>query len=452
MENEHASRNPWGTRFQPVGFQGFSTHSKPAFPLHCDGVFVMPSTFVQEKLPNGLTVVIESLPHVRSVACGFLVRTGARDDTPQLAGVSHFLEHMCFKGTATRDSIRINVEFDEMGAQYNAFTSKDRTFYYGWVRAEDFERQLELLADMMRSTLPEPEFETEKSVVLEEIAMSRDDLASTAYDALYENVCADSEMSWPILGYERTIQALTRDQMHAYFRRRYAPDNLVLIVAGNVAPDRVLAAAGRYCGPWAPAGDGSFRRHTPPVRTGSATRVCERFHQQAVMIAYPAAAGTDPMDETADATAAILGGVNSRFYWNIMQKGLSTRAGVFRDEYTDFGLTILFALCEPENCEKVCEAMRHEAAELTARGTEPKEIQRVRNLRRTSLAVESEAPFYRLGQIADDVEYLGAPRSPEQRLAAVNAVSAESVAEYLRRFPITGEGFLVSVGPRQWPA
>jgi predicted Zn-dependent peptidase len=134
-----------------------------------------------------------------------------------------------------------------------------------------------------------------------------------------------------------------------------------------------------------------------------------------------------------------------------MQKGLSTRAGVFRDEYTDFGVMTLFGLCEPENCEKLLEAMRHEAAEMTAGGVEPKEIQRVKNLRRTSLAIESEAPFYRLGQIADDIEYNGAPRPAEERLAAVNAVNEDTIREYLQRFPITGQGFLVSAGPRKWP-
>jgi predicted Zn-dependent peptidase len=304
---------------------------------------------------------------------------------------------------------------------------------------------------MMRSTLPANEFETEKSVVLEEIAMSKDDLPSTAYDALYEHLCAGSELSWPILGYEETIQAMTRDQMHEYFQRRYAPDNLVLIVAGSLDPAVVMDSVRRYCGHWEPAGNENGQRRSPGMREGITVQVLDRFHQQAVMLAYPAAAGTDPLDETAEAAAAILGGVNSRFYWNIMQKGLSPRAGVFRDEYADFGVLTLFGLCEPENCEKLLEAMRHEAAELLEKGVEPKEIARVKNLRRTSLALESEAPFYRLGQIADDIEYIGAPRPAEERMAAVNAVSAESIREYFERFPITGQGYLISIGPRKWP-
>ncbi|MBP7933430.1 MAG: insulinase family protein [Phycisphaerae bacterium] len=407
--------------------------------------------FIQHRLENGLRLVIEVMPHVPSVACGFLVRTGARDDPPEMAGVSHFLEHMCFKGTAKRSWEQVNIEFDEMGAQYNAFTSKDRTFYYGWVRSEDFERQLGLLADIMRPTFPPGEFDMEKNVVLEEIAMSNDDLTSNAYDFLYERVCPGSPLAWPVLGYERTIRAMTRDQMVAYHRRRYAASNLVLIVAGDIEPGAAIAAAERICGGWEADGVADTRR-PPSVTRGVAVRPLERFHQQAVLLAFSAPSAADPLDETAEAVAAILGGSNSRFYWNIVQKGLSTRAGAFREEYGDFGVMLLYALCEPENCEQVLDAMRREARSLADCGPEPKELQRVKNLRRTSLATESEAPFYRLGQIADDVDYLGRPRPAEERLAAVDAITAETVGRYLEVFSVTGQGHLVSVGPRAWPA
>ncbi len=408
------------------------------------------SRFFQHQLANGLTVVIEVMPHVPSVACGFLARTGARDDPADQAGVSHFLEHMCFKGTETRTWRDINITFDEMGAHYNAYTSKDRTFYFGWVRSKDFDRQMDLLADMMRPRLPVEEFDMEKKVVLEEIAMSDDDLTSNAYEFLYENVCAGSPLAWPVLGYDRTVRDLKRDQMHAYFQRRYSPNNLILIVAGNIDPARVIETAERLCGTWQP-GDLGPARTTPPIRAGSATRTIDRFHQQAVLLAFPAADARHPLDESAEAVAAILGGENSRFYWNIVQKGLSTRAGVFREEYHDFGIMTLYALCEPDNADKVLDAMRREARLLAEAGAEPKEVRRVKNLRRTSLATESEAPFYRLGQIADDVDYHGRPRAAEEHLAAVNEVSAHSIAAYLEEFPITGQGFLAGVGPRAWP-
>ncbi len=412
----------------------------------------MPDTpFVQERLSNGLTVVVEIMPDVQSAACGFLARTGSRDERAELAGVSHFLEHMCFKGTARRSSEQLNLEFDEIGADNNAQTGKDQTFYYSWARTEDLPRQLDLLADMMHSTLPADEFEVERKVILEEIATYKDDLASNAYDFLYENVCAGSPLAWPVVGYERTIREMTPERMGAYLARRYRPGNLILVVAGNVEPDEVMETARRLCGSWENVEDMGPPRRRPRLRTGVAVHQWERFHRQAVVLALPSAPATHPQDESAEALTAILGGANSRFYWNIVQKGLATQASVTREEYRDFGLLIMYGLCEPENCEKLLEAMRREASEITDNGPEPKEIQRVKNRRRTLLATESEAPGYRLGQLADDTDYRGAPRPAEARLAEVDAVSSETVADYLREYPITGDGFLASVGPRRWP-
>jgi predicted Zn-dependent peptidase len=407
--------------------------------------------FVVETLDNGLTVVIEKMPEVQSVSCGFLSRTGARDDPQGQAGVSHFLEHMMFKGTPRRHWSQITVDFDRLGSIYNAYTSKDRTFYFGWVRTQDFEQQLEILADMMCSTIPADEFDMEKKVILEEIAMSNDELTSNAYDFLYEKACPNTTLAWPVLGYEETIRNLTRDQMMEYFRRRYAPNNLVLVVAGDVEPARVLETTQKLCGSWEKADDIGGPRQAPRILSGQAAKQLERFHQQAVTLNFPAASASGPMDETAEAVGAILGGTNSRFFWNIIQQGISTRAGAFREEYGDFGLMILFGLCEPENCEKLTEAMRREAEKLTEDGPLDKELRRVKNLRRTSLANESEAPFYRLGQLVDDFDYRGRPRSTEERLADVDAITADTVAEYLQKYPVTGEGYLAAVGPRNWP-
>ncbi len=410
----------------------------------------MPEKFVHEKLANGLTIAFEPMADVQSAACGFLSRTGARDDTAERAGVSHFLEHMMFKGTPRRTCEQINIAFDDMGAQYNAYTSKDRTFYYGWVRVEDFERQLSLLADMMESTIPADEFDMEKNVILEEIAMSEDDITSRAYDFLYERLTPGSQFAWPVLGYEQTIRDLTRDQMHTYFRRRYAPNNLILVVAGNLDPERVMALAEQYCGHWEPADDLGPPRTPPTLQVGRAELRLERFHQQVVIIALPSLSAVDPLNATADALAAILGGSNSRFYWNIMQKGLSIRAGVYREEYEDFGNIVLYGLCEPENSERLLDAMRAEAAQLTQDGAEPRELQRVKNLRRTSIAIESEAPYFRLGQLADDADYRGRLRTVEERLEEVDAIDADALARYLERCPITDEGLIASVGPRAW--
>jgi len=410
----------------------------------------MPGPFIDHRLANGLQIFIEPMQGVKSVACGYLARTGSRDESAELAGVSHFLEHMCFKGTPKRDWQQVTTDFDRLGSIYNAFTWKDKTAYYGWVPTEELAAQLELLTDMMRATLPGEEFDTEKQVVLEEIAQSGDDLQHHLVDLLFEKMLSGNPLSWPVLGYEKTVGGMTRDQMADYHRNRYAADNLTLIVAGRIDPDQVIALVEQMCG-GLPSSGAKTRRQKPAFHQGTAVQQIERFNQQALAMAFEAPPAGGAHQEDAQALAAILGGVNSRIYWNVIQEGLSPSAGATYLDFHDCGLFGISAICEAENCEKCVQALQAEALALTRDGVQDKEVQRVRNKRRTSLAVESEAPYYRLMQLMDDIDYHGGPRTIEQRLAAVDAVTTDSIACYLERFPITGNGYLVSVGPRDWP-
>lgn len=407
--------------------------------------------FHQRRLDNGLTVLVETMPDVTSVAAGFLVRTGARDEAPELAGVSHFLEHMCFKGTPKRSWRDVTIDFDRLGSTYNAFTSKEMTFYYGWVRSADLEAQTELLADMMRSVLPSDEFETEKKVILEEIAMSNDQIDRHLYDLLHERVFPDNPLRWPVLGTEDSVSALTRDQMHAYFAERYNPANMTLIIAGAVNPERAFATARDLAGRWPFAGSRPPRRAPVPVRTGVAVAPMDRFKQQAIALAFPAPSAVDPLDETAEAVAAILGGQNSRFFWKIVQEGIAPIAAALRVDYCDCGLMLIYGFGEPPNADRLYDALRRELDLLTREGATDDELRRVKNRRRTALATEAEAPYHRLMQLAHDVDMFNRPRSVEERLAAVDAVTADSIRKYLRRWPVTGDHFLISVGPRAWP-
>lgn len=390
------------------------------------------------------------MPDVRSAAAGFLVRTGARDEAAPLAGVSHFLEHMMFKGTTKRTWRDITIDFDRMGSSYNAYTSEDRTVYYGWVRKADVGRQIELLADMIRSTLPAEEFTTEKKVILEEIAMSKDSLEHVTFDFLQEKVFAGHPLEWPVLGYEQTVQALTRDQMWAYFERRYAPDNMMLIVAGNVDPTEIIGLAEEHCGSWKAWGT-TTERLPPTIHGGTDVLQVERFKQQVIALTFPSISACDKRAETAAVAATILGGDNSRFFWNIVQKGVAPRAGAYHLEYTDCGAMILYGCCQPENAGALLDAMRAEANRICTASVQPHEVDRVKNKRRTSLAVESEAPYHRLTQLMEDMEYRGAPRTVEQMLAEVDAITVNTVYDYFRECPVNVDGHLTSVGPRSWP-
>ncbi len=428
--------------------------------------------FFEHTLPNGLRIVVEPMPHARSVAAGFLVRTGSRDESPDLAGVSHFVEHMCFKGTPRRGWEQITRDFDDMGSTYNAYTSKERTVYFGWVRVEDLERQIELLADMMQSTMPQDEFDMEKKVILEEIAMSDDSLERRIFDLLHQRLYGSHPLSWPILGTTESITALSRDALHGYFRERYHPNNMVLIVAGNVLPEAVVDIAQRICGDWESrearpprteprrekpranltpgraAGNGALLGPLEGIHKG----VSDRFQRQGVGIVYSAPSAADEDRDIADVVASILGGRNSRFYWNIIQAGIAPQVAAGRLDYCDDGLMLAFGFVDPPKADELLMEMRQQIQTLYDGGVTEDEVQRVRNRARTSLAGEGEAPYYRFSQMIQEVDVFGLPRTVEERLSALEKVSPATVREYLEKWPMRGEGAVISLGPRDWPA
>ena len=412
----------------------------------------MLSTFAEHQLPSGLRVVCEVMPGVRSAAVAFLARTGARHETPAQHGVSHFLEHMCFKGTRRRDSRAINVRFDELGSIYNAYTSKEHTVYYGWVPAARVEEQLDLLADMLRPALPVEEFETERKVVLEEIAMSDDSFDRLVWNFAHETIFGRHPLGHEVLGEKETIQGLPRETMVQYHQRRYAADNVCLLAAGALEPEAVFAAAGRYCGAWRRGADGTpGAEPVPALPSGVRKLKLDRFKRQIVMLLYPAVPRGDADEESLEAFTSLFGGHNSRCYWNIVQQGICTEAGAIWIAYEDCGILALYADGEPERCEQMLAALRTEARQVSDAGFEPAEVQRVKNQRRTHLALEAENPRTRVMQLVDDLETHGCIRTPDARLAAVEAVSEQTIAAYLARRPISGDGLLLSCGPRDWP-
>jgi predicted Zn-dependent peptidase len=411
----------------------------------------MSSSFVEHVLPNGLRVVCEVMPRVRSAAAAFLVRTGARHERPGEHGVSHFLEHMCFKGTSLRTAHELNVRFDELGSIYNAYTSKEQTVYYGWLPARRLEEQIELLADMMRPSLPPDDFETERQVILEEIAMNDDSFDRQVWNFAHEVVFGRHPLAHEVLGDKETIRRLPRQAMVDYQARRYVPDNVFLIAAGAMEPEAVFAAAGRYCGGWRRHADGVPQEQPPAPIPGVRKLKLKRFKQHSLMLLYPSIPRGHADDETVEAFTALFGGHNSRCFWNIVQKGICTEAGAAWIAYENCGVLALYADGEPERCAEMLAALREQIRAVSDRGVLPDEVQRVKNQRRTHLALEAENPRTRVMQLADDLETHGQVRTAEARLAAVDAVSVDTIGAYLERYPIAGDGLLLSCGPRDWP-
>src|SRR6266436_5991096 len=190
-------------------------------------------SFHKHTLPNGLTIVGEISPSARSVAVGFFVKTGSRDETPEVSGVSHFLEHMVFKGTPHRTALQVNYDFDRIGASYNAFTSEENTVFYAAILPEYLPQAVDILADILRPSLRVEDFDMEKNVIIEEIGMYEDQPMWSAYDHAKRAYFAEHALGNSILGTPDSIRALTRDQMHAYFARRYVAPNITVVAAGH---------------------------------------------------------------------------------------------------------------------------------------------------------------------------------------------------------------------------
>ncbi len=197
-------------------------------------------SFQHTRLPNGLEIIAETRASAFSAAVGVFVQAGARDESPEVAGVSHFLEHMLFKGTPTRSAADVNRLFDEMGASANAFTSEEQTVYYASVLPELADRAVDLLGDMMRPSLDETEFETEKQVILEEIMMYEDQPPFGADEKSRELFFAGHPLAHSVLGSRESIAGLNVEAMRSYHAARYVPENLLIVGCGRIDFERFV--------------------------------------------------------------------------------------------------------------------------------------------------------------------------------------------------------------------
>src|SRR6185295_6743472 len=206
--------------------------------------------FRHHTLDNGLEIVAETSPDAYSSAYAFFVRTGARDETSEISGVSHFLEHMVFKGSTNRSAAEVNRDLDDLSASSNAYTSEEQTVYFATTLPDDQEPIIELLADMMRPALRQEDFDTEKNVILEEIAKYDDQPPYGAHEKCMAAFFGSHPLGKSILGTPASVGGLARDQMLGYFEQRYSPKNMLLAASGNVDFDSLVLQAQNYCGRW----------------------------------------------------------------------------------------------------------------------------------------------------------------------------------------------------------
>ncbi|RDI95752.1 insulinase family protein [Meiothermus sp. QL-1] len=402
--------------------------------------------FKEAVLENGLTVIAEINPEARSVALGYFCKTGSRDETPEVAGVSHFLEHMLFKGSERRGALEVNLEFDRLGAQYNAFTSEENTVYYGAVLPEFAPALLELWTDLMRPALRPEDFETEKQVILEEIALYEDRPQAMLFDWGRARYFRGHPLGNSVLGTKASITALTREQMAAYQARRYVPSNLVLALAGKVDWERTLAQVEALTAHW-PRGQAPRAYPALEPASGELREPYPKATQAYLAFFAPGVSAQDPRRYAAHLLARILGGEdNSRLHWALADKGLVESVGAGIDEADRAGLFYVHVQADPKNEGVVREVLYQELARLEREGVREEELEQAKNKLATALAFAGETPMQRLMSIGLDYLYNQTYTPLDEVARRVTAVTRDEVEALLEERPFS-RGFLYSLVP-----
>lgn len=403
-------------------------------------------TFRHHVLPNGLEIVAEVRPQAYSCALAFFVRAGARDEAPEVSGVSHFLEHMVFKGSHRRSAEQVNRELDELSVGSNAFTSEEQTVYFATTLPEDQRSLVELLADMLRPALRPDDFETEKQVILEEIAKYDDQPPYGAHEKCLAAFFGEHPLGQSILGTTASIRALSRQQMLDYFEQRYSPGNIVLAAAGRVDFEGLVEEAAEYCGQW--TGRAALRHH-PPVqpRTGFQVLHKPQAVQEYVVQLAPGPSARDDDRYPARLLAAIVGDdVGSRMFWELVDTGRAETATLGTQEFEDAGAFCTWMACLPELAADNLQRIRQIVEQVQSEGVTEEELTRAKNKVCAHLVLHAERSANRLFAVGSSWLIRRDYRTVREAVQRYQAVTLKDLQRVLTRFDLT-QGATVAVGP-----
>ena len=404
-------------------------------------------------LPGGLRIITEAMPSVRSVAIGMWVGTGSRDETPAVAGSAHFLEHLLFKGTPTRSALDISGALDDVGGEMNAFTSKEHTCYYARVLDADLGVAVDVLTDMLSSSmLRSADITSERTVILEEIAMRDDDPGDLVHDLFASSLFGDTDLGRPVLGTVDTITGVPRSSINRFYRRHYTPDRIVVAVAGNVRHADVVARvrkaaarAGWLAGDSTP---GSSRVASRKQRAGEPVALVTRETEQVHLVLGMPGIARDDDDRYALGVlnASLGGGMSSRLFQEVREKrGLAYSVFSFAQHFTDAGMIGIYAGCSPANLPTVLDICREQVADVVANGLTDGEVRRGKAQLSGGMVLGLEDTGSRMsriakGELGDDLV------SVNDVLRGVDSVSADDVRRVAERL-LTAPSSLAVIGP-----
>jgi predicted Zn-dependent peptidase len=402
--------------------------------------------FKHQKLSNGLTIITEVNPAALSAAIGFFVRTGSRDETASVSGVSHFLEHMMFKGTENLSSLEVNESFDRLGAKFNAFTTEENTVYYAAVLPEYLNTVADLWMQLMRPSLRDDDFIIEKKVILEEIAMYKDLPQFEVLDQgrarhFGKHPCGNS-----VLGTHESISALTAEQMRSYFTQRYAPNNMVLACCGNADFDALCELAEQKCGVWKPV---KTHRELSDFKGTFETKsqTNPKLARQHICLLSPAVSMQDSRRYAASLLGIILGDDSgSRYYWALTEPALAETAVMQCESMDATGVFYSYICCDPNQTQNVLDRVRDIYATLETNRICDAELDAAKNKVLSALTIKCEQPMGRLVSLGFNWIYNYQYQSVQQDVDAVKAVTLDDIYRLIEEFN-PGRFTLFSLGP-----
>lgn len=402
--------------------------------------------FDRTVLANGLTIIGEHNPRAVSTAVGYMVQAGARDETPDMAGVSHFLEHMLFKGNERLSADDINRTFDELGADYNAYTSEERTVYYGAVPADRAGQLLDLLTELMQPSLRQEDFDMEKKVILEEIAMYQDRPSQRLFELANQGYWNGHPLGNSVLGSNESVGGLQRDTMWNYFQERYSPSNICLVLAGNYDWDDLVRRATEATARWQ---DRQVTRAKPEATPASGveklvddnlTRMHTAFYAPGLPVEH------EQLFAPSILASALGDGSGSRLYWELVDKGLTDNAFLAHEAQEGAGAFVGYVTAAPDRAEEVLGRFKEVLQQAQTQGVTQEEWRRAQRKMATGLTFRAETPLGRLMSFGTYYQTLGVYMSVNEMVEKLMSTPLEAGQEILAGRPFD-EPFVMTLGP-----
>ena len=395
----------------------------------------MSVTFHHAELENGLVIIGEQDPTAHTTAGGFWVSTGARDERPELMGISHFLEHMMFKGTDKRSAEDVNRDFDALGAVNNAFTSSEMTAYWAHVLPEKMDDTIEILADILRPSLRQDDFTSEKKVILEEIAMYDDQPFWVIYEHAMERFYGDHPLGHRVLGTKQTVGDMTRDQLAEYFECRYSSDNTVFAIAGAFDFDQVVERISRECSKWTPSSPTRERASRRMIQDDSDMTIPDLGQSYLVMLADAPGVESDDRYAASLLSHTLGGDETSHLYWSLVETGLAEEAQCSYDPRDHAGEFATFAVCGHDALEVVESKVRDEISNIADRLVQD-DLDRARARTATAAVISAERPMGRVNRLASGWLRRETYVPIEEEMRRIDAVTIEDLRACAMKYPL----------------